>query len=139
MAVTFALAWSRRTAWTGPRTLPRRTWMTAPIDTQDHDAAAVQAADSVPAPAAARPNPAQAERELRVREAKFAGIIAIASDAIISVDEDQPITLFNHPPADAVGTAAAAPSRATRRVSAARRQNSIARCRLSLLVTRRGW
>ena|SRR5687768_3391320 len=69
--------------------------MTDPIDTQDHDAAAVSPADFVPAPAAARPDPAQAERELRVREAKFAGIIAIASDAIISVDEDQRITLFN--------------------------------------------
>jgi PAS domain S-box-containing protein len=36
-----------------------------------------------------------AERELRVSEAKFAGIISIASDAIISVDENQRITLFN--------------------------------------------
>ena len=36
-----------------------------------------------------------AVRELRVSEAKFAGIISIASDAIISVDEDQRITLFN--------------------------------------------
>jgi PAS domain S-box-containing protein len=36
-----------------------------------------------------------AERALRVSEAKFAGIISIASDAIISVDEQQQITLFN--------------------------------------------
>jgi PAS domain S-box-containing protein len=36
-----------------------------------------------------------AERELRVSEAKFGGIISIASDAIISVDENQRITLFN--------------------------------------------
>jgi PAS domain S-box-containing protein len=35
------------------------------------------------------------ERALRVSEAKFAGIISIASDAIISVDEKQQITLFN--------------------------------------------
>jgi PAS domain S-box-containing protein len=35
------------------------------------------------------------ERALRVSEAKFAGMIAIASDAIISVDENQSITLFN--------------------------------------------
>jgi PAS domain S-box-containing protein len=36
-----------------------------------------------------------AERALRVSEAKFAGIITIASDAIISVDENFLITLFN--------------------------------------------
>jgi PAS domain S-box-containing protein len=36
-----------------------------------------------------------AERALRVSEAKFAGIIAIASEAIISVDEHFEITLFN--------------------------------------------
>jgi PAS domain S-box-containing protein len=36
-----------------------------------------------------------AERALRVSEAKFAGIITIASDAIISVDEHFEITLFN--------------------------------------------
>ena len=36
-----------------------------------------------------------AERALRVSEAKFAGMIAIASDAIISVDEGFQITLFN--------------------------------------------
>jgi PAS domain S-box-containing protein len=36
-----------------------------------------------------------AERALRVSEAKFAGIISIASDAIISVDSNFEITLFN--------------------------------------------
>jgi PAS domain S-box-containing protein len=36
-----------------------------------------------------------AERALRVSEAKFAGIITIASDAIISVDEHGLITMFN--------------------------------------------
>lgn len=36
-----------------------------------------------------------AERALRVSEARFAGIITIASDAIISVDENFVITLFN--------------------------------------------
>jgi PAS domain S-box-containing protein len=36
-----------------------------------------------------------AERALRVSEAKFAGMIAIASDAIISIDENFAITLFN--------------------------------------------
>jgi PAS domain S-box-containing protein len=36
-----------------------------------------------------------AERALRVSEAKFAGIITIASDAIISVDENFVVTLFN--------------------------------------------
>jgi PAS domain S-box-containing protein len=38
---------------------------------------------------------AWAERALRVGEAKFAGIIGIASDAVISVDENHLITLFN--------------------------------------------
>ena len=36
-----------------------------------------------------------AERALRASEARFAGIISIASDAIISVDENFEITLFN--------------------------------------------
>jgi PAS domain S-box-containing protein len=36
-----------------------------------------------------------AERALRASEARFAGIIAIASDAIISVDDNFEITLFN--------------------------------------------
>ncbi|HSJ25149.1 MAG TPA: PAS domain S-box protein [Longimicrobiales bacterium] len=36
-----------------------------------------------------------AERALRVSEAKFAGIIGISSDAIISIDENFAITLFN--------------------------------------------
>lgn len=36
-----------------------------------------------------------AERALRESEAKFAGIISIASDAIISIDENFEITLFN--------------------------------------------
>jgi PAS domain-containing protein len=36
------------------------------------------------------------EAELRTSEAKFAGILAIAADAIISVDHDQRIVHFNH-------------------------------------------
>jgi PAS domain S-box-containing protein len=38
---------------------------------------------------------ARAERALRQSEAKFAGIINISSDAIVSVDESQRITFFN--------------------------------------------
>src|SRR5690606_21932450 len=38
----------------------------------------------------------RAERALRLSEAKFSGIISIASDAIVSVDEDQRIILYNH-------------------------------------------
>ncbi len=37
----------------------------------------------------------QAEVALRLSEAKFSGIISIAADAIISVDADQRITIFN--------------------------------------------
>jgi PAS domain S-box-containing protein len=38
----------------------------------------------------------RAEAELRASEAKFAGILAIAADAIISIDESQSIVHFNH-------------------------------------------
>jgi PAS domain S-box-containing protein len=37
----------------------------------------------------------RAERALRHSEAKFSGIVSIAADAIISVDENQRITVFN--------------------------------------------
>jgi PAS domain S-box-containing protein len=37
----------------------------------------------------------RAEEALRVSEAKFSGIVSIAADAIISVDQDQRITIFN--------------------------------------------
>ena len=37
----------------------------------------------------------RAEEALRLSEARFSGIISISADAIISVDEDQRITLFN--------------------------------------------
>ncbi|CAN5773262.1 hypothetical protein BH23GEM9_BH23GEM9_37520 [soil metagenome] len=36
-----------------------------------------------------------AERALRVNEAKFAGIVTVASDAIISIDDNFVITMFN--------------------------------------------
>lgn len=35
------------------------------------------------------------EEELRFSEAKFSGIVSISADAIVSIDEDQSITLFN--------------------------------------------
>ena len=35
------------------------------------------------------------EQALRLSEAKFSGIVSIAADAIISIDEDQQITIFN--------------------------------------------
>ena len=37
----------------------------------------------------------RAEQALRLSEAKFAGIISISSDAVVSVDEDQRIIFFN--------------------------------------------
>jgi PAS domain S-box-containing protein len=37
-----------------------------------------------------------AEQNLKESEAKFAGIISISADAIISIDDDQRITMFNH-------------------------------------------
>jgi PAS domain S-box-containing protein len=37
----------------------------------------------------------RAEEALRLSEAKFSGIVSISADAIISIDEDQKITLFN--------------------------------------------
>jgi PAS domain S-box-containing protein len=37
----------------------------------------------------------RAEQAVRLSEAKFSGIVSIAADAIISVDEDQRITVFN--------------------------------------------
>lgn len=37
----------------------------------------------------------QLERELRLAEARSSGILAISADAIVSVDEDQRITMFN--------------------------------------------
>ena len=37
----------------------------------------------------------RAEEALRLSEAKFSGIVSIAADAIISVDKDQRITIFN--------------------------------------------
>ena len=38
----------------------------------------------------------QAEDALRLSEAKFSGIVSIASDAIVSADEQQRITIFNN-------------------------------------------
>jgi len=37
-----------------------------------------------------------AEQKLKESEAKFSGIISIAADAIISIDHEQRITIFNH-------------------------------------------
>ena len=37
-----------------------------------------------------------AEDALRLSEARFAGIVALAAEAIVSVDDEQRITLFNH-------------------------------------------
>jgi PAS domain S-box-containing protein len=37
-----------------------------------------------------------AEQRLKESEAKFSGIISISADAIISIDEDQRITMFNN-------------------------------------------
>jgi PAS domain S-box-containing protein len=53
----------------------------------------------------------RAEDEVRLSEAKFSGIVSISVDAIISIDEDQRITLFNEgaerifgwPSAEAIG------------------------------------
>lgn len=38
----------------------------------------------------------QVEKELRFSKARFSGIVSIAEDAIISTDQTQTITLFNH-------------------------------------------
>jgi PAS domain S-box-containing protein len=48
-----------------------------------------------------------AERALRVSEARFAGMISIASDAIVSIDENFTITLFNRGAEAIFGYAAA--------------------------------
>jgi PAS domain S-box-containing protein len=37
----------------------------------------------------------RADAKLRLSEAKFSGIVSVSADAIISIDEDQRITLFN--------------------------------------------
>jgi PAS domain S-box-containing protein len=39
---------------------------------------------------------ARSEEALRLSEAKFAGIVSISSDAIVSIGEDQRIVFFNH-------------------------------------------
>ncbi|MGZ4337984.1 MAG: PAS domain S-box protein [Gaiellaceae bacterium] len=51
------------------------------------------------------------EEALRISEAKFSGIVSISADAIISIDDDQRITIFNdgaekvfgYPKAEAIG------------------------------------
>lgn len=49
----------------------------------------------------------RAEEALRLSEAKFAGIVALAAEAIVSVDEHQRITLFNHAAEQMFGYASA--------------------------------
>ena len=39
---------------------------------------------------------AQMQEELRASQARFAGILEIADDAVILVDKNQRVTLFNH-------------------------------------------
>lgn len=53
----------------------------------EHAAAALAAAE--------RADESSRTAELRASEAKFSGVISIAGDAIISVDEDQRITIYN--------------------------------------------
>ena len=48
-----------------------------------------------------------AENALRSSEAKFAGLIAIASDAIVSIDGDGRIVIFNHGAEEIFGWSAA--------------------------------
>ncbi|HEY7770552.1 sensor histidine kinase [Longimicrobium sp.] len=49
---------------------------------------------------------ARAEEALRLSEAKFAGIISISSDAIVSIDEDQRIVFYNQGAEQTFGYAA---------------------------------
>ena len=48
----------------------------------------------------------RADEALRLSEAKFAGIVSLAAEAIVSVDEEQRITLFNHSAEQMFGYAA---------------------------------
>lgn len=48
-----------------------------------------------PSSAASPPDEESLQRELDAAEARFAGIVEISADAIISIDEDQRICLFN--------------------------------------------
>ncbi len=65
--------------------------------------------DTYKSAARARATPAaeQLEQELRAAEARFEGIVGIAADAIISVDETQTIILFNEGAEQIFGYAAA--------------------------------
>ena len=79
-----------------------------------------------------------AEQRLKESEAKFSGIISISADAIISIDEEQRITIFNdgaeqvfgYSKAEAIGTPLGnlIPERFRRDSSPARRGVCVRRC-----------
>ncbi|MEX2569962.1 MAG: ATP-binding protein [Gemmatimonadota bacterium] len=65
------------------------------IDTEEPDDALLSVMSQVGVQVGRVVERVRAEEALRLSEAKFAGIISISSDAIVSVDEDQRIIFFN--------------------------------------------